>query len=293
MAVYNFQRFLSPLRYPGGKGSLGSFVGGLIDNCLPRPQVYVEPFAGGAGVALRLVVEEYVECVVLNDFHRGVSAFWRAILYDTAEFVEMMERTPIDIDTWHIQKAIFEDQKSSGLELGFATFFMNRTNHSGILGARPIGGLDQAGKWAIDARFNKPGLRARIEFIARYKDRISVKQQDALTLLKDMDNDWSQSFIYSDPPYLQKSADLYLNNLSWSDHVTLACLLRSRGGTWMITYDADDRVTDELYPDLRAARFGIAHTAGRQRLGDEIVVFSDNCVVENMVGVGSGTANWL
>lgn len=73
----------------------------------------------------------------------------------------------------------------------------------------------------------------------------------------------------------------------------LARLLRSRGGRWMITYDADDRVTEDLYPGLRAARFGIAHTAGHQRLGNEIAVFSDECTVEEMVGVGSGTANWL
>ena len=294
MTVSSFPRFLSPLRYPGGKGLLGSFVGRLINHCTPRPQVYVEPFAGGAGVGLRLVVEEYVESVILNDLHRGISAFWQAILHETAEFVEIMEQTTVDIDAWHKQKAIFDRQGSSDLELGFATFFLNRTNRSGILGARPIGGLDQSGKWAMDARFNKTDLRARIEFIARYRDRISVKQQDALDLLQDIgSSDWSQLFIYADPPYLQKSEDLYLNNLSWSDHIDLACLLRSRGGRWMVTYDADDRVTEELYPDLRAARFGIAHTAGHQRLGDEIAIFSDECIVEHMVGVGSGTANWL
>ena len=294
MSVSSLPRFLSPLRYPGGKGLLGSFVGEVINHCTPKPQVYVEPFAGGAGVALRLLLEEHVGSVVLNDLHRGVSAFWQAILYETSEFVEIMERTPVDIDAWHEQKAVFDGQGSSDLEIGFATFFLNRTNRSGILGARPIGGLDQAGRWAIDARFNKTNLRSRIELIARYRDRIIVKRQDALDLLREIDSsDWSELFIYADPPYLQKSEDLYLNNLSWSDHIDLARLLRSRGGRWMVTYDVDDRVTEELYPDLRAARFGIAHTAGHQRLGDEIIVFSDDCVVEQMVGVGSGTANWL
>lgn len=293
MPKSSIPRFLSPLRYPGGKGSLGAFVGKLITQCNPRPRIYVEPFAGGAGIALRLLMEEHVDSIILNDLHRGVSTFWKAILYNTNEFIEIMEKTPVDIDTWHIQKAIFDDQESSELSLGFATFFLNRTNRSGILGARPIGGLDQASKWTIDARFNKPDLRTRIELVARYRDRISVKQQNALDLLRDMDSEWNQSFIYADPPYLQKSADLYLNNLSWPDHMDLACLLRSRGGCWMITYDADDRVIKNLYPDLRAARFGIAHTAGYQRLGDEIVVFSDDCVVERMVGVGSGTANWI
>ncbi len=286
-------RYLSPLRYPGGKAALGSFVGSLIAASRPRAVCYVEPFAGGAGVALRLLVDEYVQTVVLNDLDRGIAAFWRSILEETDEFLERLDATPVNLESWHEQRAISQSASAEGIDLAFATFFLNRTNRSGIIGARPIGGLDQTGRWLIDARFNKAELRTRIEVIAGYRNRIRVESRDALDLLRDMEDDWNDVFIYVDPPYLTKGADLYLNSLDWEDHVELAELLRSRGGRWMVTYDADDRVSEQLYPGERTARFGIAHTAAKQHIGSEYAVFSDGCVVDEMISVGSGTAAWV
>lgn len=286
-------RFLSPLRYPGGKAGLAPFVGQMISRARPRPRTYVEPFAGGAGVALRLLFDEYVETVVLNDLDPGIAAFWRAVFESTDEFVSMLRAAEVSVDAWHGHREIYETATADDLELGFATFFLNRTNRSGILNARPIGGLDQTGKWLIDARFNRDSLADRIRTIARYRNRIDVRQRHALRLIDELEDRWESLFVYADPPYLDHGDSLYMDAMSWEDHQTLARRLSALGGQWMVTYDCDSRVLDSLYPSFRCAEFGIAHTAAKQHIGHEFVVFSDAIPVDDMVGVGAGEARWI
>lgn len=286
-------RFLSPLRYPGGKGSLGHFVGELITSCRPLPTTYVEPFAGGAGVALRLLYDEYVETVVLNDLDPGVAAFWRLVFHRHTELIELIETAPLTVAAWHEHRDAYLKQDGDDLTLGFATFFLNRTNRSGILGARPIGGLDQTGNWGIAARFNRENLIERVRLLSRYRNRVELRQQHANDLVEELSDEWQDLFLYADPPYLDHGASLYLDAMDWSDHQRLARALSELGGAWMVTYDADERILTELYLTQRCAEYGIAHSAAKQHMGKEYVVFSDAVPVEEMTGVGSGSALWI
>ena len=266
-------RFLSPLRYPGGKSALAPFIGTILER-LPV-STYVEPFAGGAGAALKLVVGEYVQFAVINDINSGIVEMWHNVFERTDEFVALIRKTPVTVEEWRRQHEIYAAGDAEGLEFGFATFYLNRTNRSGILGARPIGGLDQSGKWKIDARFNKEELVERIEMIARYRSRIDVREADALDLLTSGDLSPSSVFVYADPPYLTKSQDLYMDECDWETHVGVASELTGRYDYWMVSYDDDRRVLEDLYPGQVAATFALSHRAASQRFGTEVAVFAE------------------
>ncbi|MBQ4796667.1 DNA adenine methylase, partial [Pectobacterium versatile] len=60
-------RFYTPLRYPGGKGKLSYYIKSLLEANLITDGYYVEPYAGGAAIALDLVVNEYVRNIIIND----------------------------------------------------------------------------------------------------------------------------------------------------------------------------------------------------------------------------------
>lgn len=280
---------ISPLRYPGGKGGLAPFLGSLLESQPKRCEVYVEPFAGGAGAALRLLLDEYVDHVVLNDLDPGIAAFWRAVFHQTDDLVGLIEGADVSMDAWHASRAVYKARGTDAddLALGYATFFLNRTNRSGILTARPIGGLDQTGPWKIDARFNRPGLARRVRTLGNYRNRVTLTEEDGVDLVRRMRG--PRQFIYADPPYLVRGSDLYLNTLAWRDHQRMARLLSGSAARWMVTYDEDERV-HELYPNQRRAVFSIAHTAARPHVGRELAVFGDAVAVPKLSGLGKQAA---
>lgn len=276
---------ISPLRYPGGKGSLAPFLGRLIQGQRRRPETYVEPFAGGAGAALRLLYDEYIDQIVLNDLDPGVAAFWRSVFTATEDLARMIEKADVTIAAWHLHHATYQARAESedDLRLGFATFFLNRTNRSGILNARPIGGLQQTGAWKIDARFNREALAWRVRELGNYRNRVTIAEEDGVRLVERFLD--KEHFVYADPPYLQRGSDLYLNALTWEDHQRLAKALRGARSRWMVTYDDDPRV-HALYPSQRRAIFSIAHTAAEPHVGREVAVFGNAVDLGGLVGLG-------
>lgn len=288
------QGFLSPLRYPGGKARLAPYIARLIRSQRPRPTVYAEPFAGGAGAAIRLVADEVVDSIQINDLDPGVAALWRCVFYDTDEFIRRVETAKITVPAWRRHRNVYLNPSAhDDRTLGFATFFLNRCNRSGILNARPIGGLDQCGEWKIDARFNRQELIHRIGYIAEFRHRVSISQLDARTFLQQLEEDAPRSLVYVDPPYIGQGDDLYLDRLSFGDHQDLARLLRSSELRWFMTYDCDERITDELYEGFRCARFNIKHTAQRQQIGSEYAVFSNNLSVPNLDILPRDESEWV
>ncbi len=168
-------RFVSPLRYPGGKNCIFPFVSNFFyENNLIGGN-YAEPYAGGAGLALRLLFEEYVNRIYINDFDRSIYAFWQSITDSPDEFCEWIDKVDVSIDTWNQCKRTQNNKMNSTLfELAKSTFFLNRTNMSGVIKGGVIGGNKQQGKYKMDARFNKENLISRIQKIARFKSRINV-----------------------------------------------------------------------------------------------------------------------
>ncbi len=188
----------TPLRYPGGKAKLAAYVKRLMKENRLLDGEYVEPYAGGAAIALELLFHEYVSRIHINDVSKPVHAFWRGVLSHTEEFCRRIMKTPLTVVQWDKQKRILErPDEHHEVDLGFATFFLNRTNRSGILNGGIIGGRDQTGPWKIDARYNAKELVSRVQTIARMEHRIKLTRQDALKFLKGGVSKWpEQTLIY-------------------------------------------------------------------------------------------------
>jgi DNA adenine methylase len=292
-------RFLSPLRYPGGKARLAPYFARVIGSQPEQPRTYAEPFAGGAGAALELLIGEHVSAIHLNDLNPGIAAFWRAVAGDADELAARVEGARVGMPLWHKSRdtyfsALEGNRDFSDVELGFATFVLNRCNRSGILNARPIGGLKQDGTWKLDARFNKEELASRIRRIGTYGQRIAVTELDARTMIRNVEQDSPRSvFLYVDPPYLGQGDGLYMNSLSLEDHGELASVLAKSSALWLVTYDADPRIAEKLYKGFRCVEFRIAHTAARQHIGLEWAVFSRGLHVPGIDLLPTAEAQWV
>lgn len=268
----------SPLRYPGGKGKISHYFKNIIKNNLLFDCIYVEPFAGGASVALSLLFNEYASKIIINDIDRSIYAFWFSVLHHTDKLCKLIIDAPLTISMWKKQKRIQKNKDQySLLKLGFSTFYLNRTNRSGILNAGVIGGKKQKGMWKINARFNKEDLINRIKKIALYKDRIELYNLDAVELIKKLKGKLpKKSLFYFDPPYYYKGKDLYLNHYNNDDHIEVAKQIKKIGKSkWIITYDNVKPIRN-IYRDYRQLKFNINYSAGQISKGQEVMVFSDN-----------------
>ena len=266
--------FYSPLRYPGGKGKLAPSIEKLIDQYGHRGGTYIEPFAGGAAVAIELLKREVVSEIVINDLDKGVYSFWRAILEDTEKFIKQIKTVPLNIDEWKHQRDIcFNQNKKYSFDLGFATFYMNRTNRSGIIKGGVIGGQNQRGKWKLDARFNRENLIERIEKIAKLKSKIHLYNKDIESFILNYIPRFSNnSFIYFDPPYFNKGKQLYLNFFSHRDHFKIAKLIKENvKSDWIITYDKEPKIS-EIYKEYNVHSYNLNYSVSKKRIGDEIII---------------------
>jgi DNA adenine methylase len=274
------RKFLfTPLRYPGGKTSLFEYFDDVIKYNNLKDVCYIEPYAGGAGAALSLLLLEKVERIVINDYDKAIYSFWKSILEHTEEFVQLINDTPLTIEEWRKQKSIYTNGSENTLELGFATFYLNRTNRSGILTGGPIGGIGQKGKWLLDARFNKPKLIERIRLISLYSDRITVLNQDGLDVIRAY-ADKPSSFFYIDPPYYDKGQCLYLNSYGHKDHEALANLLNGLKGTrWILSYDNVPPIRELYRTRKKQYEFSLHYQAHSSKEGSELIVFSDSLAV--------------
>ena len=269
--------FYTPLRYPGGKRRLLAFVGRLLETNQLWNVQYVEPCAGGASLALALLYEEYASTIHINDLSRPVFAFWYTALNDAEELCDRIQRTTVSMDEWHRQRAVYENSEAADLsDLGFATFFLNRTNWSGIIGGGVIGGKEQTGGWKIDSRFAKDELIRRIMQIRRYRNRIHLYQQDAFDFTNSVvDGLEGNVLAFYDPPYIEKGNALYFDNYELEDHRRLANRLRCLRQPWIVTYDYDAAIRHELFPRHLRLSFELSYSARGRHHGREAMFFSD------------------
>lgn len=268
--------FYSPLRYPGGKNKLSAFIAQIcIDNKINGH--YIEPYSGGASVAMFLLLENIVKKITINDKDRSIYAFWHSVLNNTNKLCELIENADLTMEEWKKQKAI-QSRKSKAklLDLGFSTFYLNRTNRSGIINAGAMGGVCQDGNYLMNCRFNKTELINRIKAIAKRKKDIRLLNQDAVDLIDKIKEEATDENIvfYFDPPYYLKASTLYMNHYADEHHRVVSEKIKGiQNIKWIVSYDNVPQIQN-LYSDCSRKEYSFKHTAYNSRTGQEILFFS-------------------
>lgn len=266
----------TPFRYPGGKAFLSDVLEARIA-MHEGVDTYAEPFAGGAGAAIELLARGTVKYIHLNDFDRRVHAAWWAILHRTDDFIARIETTKVDMETWHACRDLVQSnaRDADAFELGFATYFLNRTNHSGvIIGAGPIGGYGQTGKWLIDVRWYAATMIRRIRWLGERRDQITLSNLDGMTFLQTYDApDAARTFFFVDPPYVQAGAKLYLNAMNDLKHNDLAAFLTGPASPphWLVTYD-DCELINSAYSKAKIDKLAVRYSLRNKRTEHEVCV---------------------
>ena len=270
------QNIVTPLRYPGGKTKLYFFVTELIN--VNKCRTYIEPYAGGAGVALKLLLNNDVQKIMLNDCDKAIYSFWYSVLNYTDELIKKIVETPITIDEWYNQKNIYEKGLGSYtiLELGFATLFLNRTNRSGILKAGVIGGKSQSGNYKLDCRFNKKEIIKKIIIISSLKSRIQLYNLDAEVFIKRNISKTKNSLTFFDPPYYQKGPGLYTNFYTHENHLSLSETIKAsmKDKKWILTYDISTEIF-KMYKEYSNKMYYLNYSIARKEKGIEYIFYSD------------------
>lgn len=264
----------SPLRYPGGKSQLTPLVIELLRTNRLFEGTYVEPFAGGCGIACSLLLNNYMSEIWINDIDPAIYAFWATVLRHTDALCEKIEQTPVTINEWVLQREIQRSSRPKLFDLGFSTFFLNRTNRSGILKAGMIGGLAQEGDYKLDCRFNKVDLVRKIRRIAMYRDQIRLTKLDAAEFLAtNVKGLPKKSLINIDPPYYGKGPELYCSFYKHEDHVALACTISKLDRPWILTYDDTDEIR-KIYARRKVSELSLLYSAQVKRVGVELLYMS-------------------
>lgn len=267
----------TPVRYPGGKTKLYPEIKAILEENGLLGHPYAELFAGGAGLAIKLLLKGDVSSIVINDYDRAVYCMWDAIVNHSEELCEFIDSAVLDIETWKKMREMYQDHEGvSDLELGKAAFYLNRTNVSGILSGGIIGGLEQTGNFKMDARFNRVTLKKKVLDIAARRDYIEVTRLDAEEFIDDRMDD-PELFAYLDPPYVQKGPGLYRSSFDEKKHRSLARKVGCAESKWIVTYDAD-KLIDDIYGNYERGDLEIRYTANVKTFGKEKIILGPGLV---------------
>lgn len=271
----------TPLRYPGGKQRLTPFIREILATNNLLGGTYVEPYAGGAGVAMELLLDSQVEYVHLNDSSFPIFAFWNSVLTNTEALCRLISRASLTIEEWRRQRHILRHGgEYTEIEVGFSAFYLNRCNRSGVLTGGVIGGLAQTGRWKIDARFPRNELIRRIEAIAQKANHISLRNLDAEAFITEyIPNLPNSTFVYCDPPYYEKSSRLYLNRYIPEDHARIAQVIQTKlPRKWVVSYDNAPQIL-AFYQERKSFLYDLQYNAARVYKGTEVFIFSDDVAI--------------
>jgi DNA adenine methylase len=268
--------FDSPLRYPGGKRKLANFMKLLFLQNGFVGYHYVEPYCGGGSVALVLLYEGYASRIHMNDYDPSIYAFWYSVLNHNDVLCQRIRDTEVTLDEWHRQRTVQSAKDPDVLDLGFSTFFLNRTNRSGIIKGGVIGGQNQNGQYTLNARFNKPDLIHRIQKVARFRNRITLSKYDAADFLINVSRSLpSQTFAYLDPPYYLKGEGLYRNFYDHQDHIRISEIAGELPFPWVVSYDAVPQILS-MYACSPRLEYSLKYSAANRYSGNEIMIFGPN-----------------
>lgn len=263
----------SPLRYPGGKSAIAGLLSQIRRLNGLGDRAFAEPFAGGAGASLTLLYLEEAHQIYINDADPAIRDFWWSLVNRSRSFVAMLSKARVSMAEWRSQREVYRNgDRVSRFRRGFSAFFLNRCNRSGIImNAGPIGGVRQAGRWKLNARFNKADLRRRCEKVAEYRDRIRVSGRDGIEFIKSLNA--KSTFFLIDPPYYVKGQTVYLNALDGEYHTALSAQLRTMSdAAWVLTYDDCPEIRRLYRGWARIRPFSLRYAAAQRRSGKEVLI---------------------
>lgn len=287
-------RTYSPLRYPGGKTQLSRFVMQLLELNKLDDIVYAEPFAGGFGAGLELLFKNKVKSVIINDYDIAIYSIWYAILNETERFINDIINVKINIQEWEIQKNIYNkslEGKYYSYELAFATYFLNRTNRSGIITGGPIGGKNQNRNYKLDCRFNKNDLIRKIVRISEHKDKIQLFNMEANDFIDKiiLRHNPNETFTFFDPPYYEQGKNLYTNFFKHVDHLNLQEKINNLSEYyWILTYDNKEEILS-IYKDYVKYLYSINYSASNVRKAKEILIPSSKVKLDSLDSINIET----
>ena len=267
---------VSPLRYPGSKRRLSSYIKSAIKLNELKPKLFVEPFAGGASVSLDLLIDDLVEEIGLSELDPSVAAFWKAVFFDTDWLIQEIESMEITIETWEYYKAL---EPNNDRERAAQCIFLNRTSFSGIISstAGPIGGKSQKSRYKLDCRFNKSTIVKRILELSQLKSRVAFVEnaswQEVLSQLEELDRPYEDIFYYFDPPFFEKAERLYTYYFTLENHHTLHKETAKLSHPWIMSYDPAPTIID-LYSlnGVSPKRVELLYSAGGASEAKELIV---------------------
>lgn len=288
-------KYISPLRYPGGKTQLYTFISYIIEE--NNYTTFYELCAGGANLSLLLLKNKIVNKVIINDYDKGIYSLFFNTLNYPKKLIELIKTVPFDFNDeyspsflayYHKIKKHYNDNlnqyTNTDINLAFETLFLNRTNYSGIIiKSNPIGGLQQNGKYKLNCRFNKKALIKKINLIHTFKNNIILKNQDINQFLAS--NKFNQNtLIFIDPPYVKQGNSLYTCGFNSKQHQQLADNIKKIKSPYIITYD-DDKLIQNIYSHQNMYYYSLKYSSNNKNKGNhfELMITSSNLHLNNSI----------
>ena len=240
----------SPFRYPGGKTWLVPEIRAWLNGLTKKPNIFVEPFAGGGIASLTVIFENLADHVVMVEKDEQVAAVWKVILNDANWLANQILNFKVTIET---ARDFLSANPSTLRDKAFQVILRNRVQRGGILA--PGASLIKSGEngRGITSRWYPATLAKRILDIYEHRDRITFLEGDAFDTIPDFLNSQDAVF-FIDPPYTaggkRAGKRLYLHNEI--DHEALFSMMAHAKGNFMMTYDDAPEVQE------MATRYGFS-----------------------------------
>jgi DNA adenine methylase len=272
-------------RYPGGKSKIKKEIINYIDEY--DFDLYIEPFFGGGSIGLEVLKKRNIN-FLLNDKDFGLSCLWQSVIFYPDELINLIESyIPNVSDFYSFKNELLnlqenmENSKKNILDIGFKKLVIHQISFSG-LGTRsgsPLGGKEQKSKYNIDCRWSIDNLKKKINNLQKLnlnKKLFNNKFycQDFAQLIQNLPDN-NKKFMYLDPPYFQKGADLYQYYFTEEKHIELANVLKRLDFSWIMSYDDCDFIRN-LYEDFNIKEINISYTINSPKLTKEVLIFSND-----------------
>lgn len=274
---------LSPFRYPGGKTWFVPTFRRWIKHLQTKPNILVEPYAGGGIISLTALFENLVSKAVMAELDDEIAAVWQTVIDGYADWLANRILN-FDLTKEAVLKEISKQPKNYK-DKAFQTILKNRTLHGGII-ANGSGFIKHGenGK-GINSRWYPATLAKRLRNLKYVTDKIDFRCKDGLKIMREfMFNRDAVFFI--DPPYTAggKKAGKRLYRYSEINHEELFLTCESLKGDFLMTYDNAEEVKAMAQKHKFQIRL-IPMTNTHHATMEELVIGKDLSWMDNFVNV--------